>query len=118
MWGLNGIILATSVARLLTNVWFEPYMLIKRYFSQSYIRYFIRLVSYYLVTALFIFGIYEIKKRGFVVTPVTFVIELLLCIGSINIVFFLLFFKTEEFKALVDRLKPFLNKLLRRGKLI
>ena len=118
MWGLNGIILATSVARLLTNVWFEPYMLFKRYFSQSYIRYFIRLVSYYLVTALFIFGIYEIKKRGFVVTPVTFVIELLLCIGSINIVFFLLFFKTEEFKALVDRLKPFLNKLLRRGKLI
>lgn len=41
-WGLTGILAATSVSRLLTSFWFEPYLLHKRIFETSSLPYFLR----------------------------------------------------------------------------
>ena len=41
-WGLTGILAATSVSRLLTSFWFEPYLLHKRIFECSCLPYFLR----------------------------------------------------------------------------
>lgn len=42
IWGLTGILAATSVSRVLTSFWFEPYMLYKRIFQASCWEYFRR----------------------------------------------------------------------------
>lgn len=41
-WGLTGILAATSVSRLATSFWFEPYLLHKRIFGCSSAPYFLR----------------------------------------------------------------------------
>ncbi len=41
-WGLTGILAATSVSRLATSFWFEPYLLHKRIFGCSSVPYFLR----------------------------------------------------------------------------
>ena len=41
-WGLTGILAATSVSRLVTSFWFEPYLLHKRIFGCSSTPYFLR----------------------------------------------------------------------------
>lgn len=41
-WGLTGILAATSISRLLTSFWFEPYILHKKVFEASCIPFFLR----------------------------------------------------------------------------
>ena len=40
LFGLTGILFATIIARLLTNLWFEPYKLFKIYFKKSVFDYY------------------------------------------------------------------------------
>ena len=42
IWGLFGIILGSIVSRLLTNVWYEPYVLYKKFFDKNPMEYYIR----------------------------------------------------------------------------
>ncbi len=44
LWGVNGIFLATAVARAATQVWFDPYLLGRYAFRQSARRYYVRYV--------------------------------------------------------------------------
>ena len=41
IWGLFGIILASLVSRLLTNMWYEPFLLYKNYFEKNVIEYYV-----------------------------------------------------------------------------
>ncbi len=114
MWGLNGIILATAMARLCTNVWFEPFVLVRKFFSQSFFKYCMRLLTYYGITFALIFLIYWLKKMFFVLSLSSFCIELLLCAVFVNIAFYLLYKNTDEFRFLFQHLMPFLRKLIKR----
>ncbi len=51
-WGIIGIFLATSVSRLLTQVWYDPYLIYKFVFKKSPIKYYMNYTIYFLVTAL------------------------------------------------------------------
>lgn len=48
--GLTGVLLATSIARISTSMWYEPFILYNKYFQQSrreLMKYYIRIVSYF-----------------------------------------------------------------------
>lgn len=49
IWGLFGIYIATAVARLATNTWFEPYMLYRHGFHKSVWSYFHTYLKYFIV---------------------------------------------------------------------
>lgn len=51
-WGIMGIFLATSISRVLTQVWFDPYLVYKLVFKKSVKDYYIKYVIYVLVTVL------------------------------------------------------------------
>lgn len=51
-WGIIGIFFATSVSRLLTQVWFDPYLIYKFVFKKSPGQYYIKYASYFFITAL------------------------------------------------------------------
>ena len=108
--GLTGILAATSISRLLTSFWFEPYILHKKVFQCSSAPYFLRqllhggvvVISYYLILAL---------TRPLHLGPyVAFVVKMALCVLIPNGLMLLLNFRTPEFAYLKEKV---LKKLKR-----
>ena len=106
-WGLAGVLWGTAVARLTTNVWFDPYLVLKKGMHVSPISYYIdylkKMVQFLLIGAL----CYKIsqfipdKHIGWVVVKgaTTFIIS--------NVAVFICSFRSEEFKYLLGVLKNF-----------
>lgn len=109
-WGLNGILIATACSRLLTNVWFEPTVLIKKYFKESPISFFIREIKYYIIVILGCVLIYVLKLFFFELSVISFIIEAVLCFALTNLLFFIIFRKNEEFVDLKNRVLMLLKK--------
>lgn len=108
--GLFGVLIATAIARLATNIWFEPYKLYQIFFKESAKEYFIdqlkNVVIIFIVTAVLLF------LGGMITLSNTFIALLLkgvLCAIIVNVVFFVIYRKTDEFKYIYDR---FIKKLL------
>lgn len=109
-FGLFGIILATSISKLLTNFWYEPYMLYKKFFEMSCAPHFLKRLKITVLTLICCVGLSALftlfpptnklvlLEKAIIVTVVT------------NLVFFLAYFKTEEFKFIVSKLKPFVQE--------
>lgn len=106
-WGLSGVLWGTAVARLTTNVWFDPYLVFKRGMHTSPIPYYI---DYMKKAALFILSgvlcwcitkyipdlsIWWVLLKG----SVTFVVS--------NMVVFVFYYRSEEFKYLFEVIKNF-----------
>ncbi|OUO14913.1 hypothetical protein B5F94_07905 [Flavonifractor sp. An4] len=106
-WGLAGVLWGTAVARLSTNVWFDPYLIFKRGMHTSPMPYYI---DYLKKAALFIalgavcwIVAQYIPSTNFLWVALkaatTFIIA--------NIVIFVCYFRSEEFKYLFGVMKNF-----------
>lgn len=99
-WGLFGILLATTIARGCTNLWYDPYVLMKHGFflsPRTYLKRYcknllILLVAGGLCWTTFLFVDGPILVRSLV--------KIVLCSLITNIVFFLSFYRTREFEKL------------------
>lgn len=109
-WGLNGILFATLVARLLTNFWYEPYVLLKQYFHKSAKGYFIQAAGQLVV--IFVLAVAIKMLLSFLpCTIIWFFVKCLLCAGIVLTVFWLGARKTAEYKYLYDNLfRRFIKK--------
>lgn len=58
IWGLEGVLFGTIVARLLVSAWYDPFVIYKHFFEKNPLRYFKRLIIYILVPfgMAFLFG--------------------------------------------------------------
>lgn len=113
-WGLFGILLATSISRLLTNTWYDPYVVFKygldispKIYIKKYIYFFLLLVitlliSLYLCNFIQFNNITDIIKK------------IIICIVAPNLIFLLNFYKKEEFRYFLKTL----NKIKLRLKII
>lgn len=113
-WGIFGIYLATAIARLLTNTWYEPYAVYKHGLHQNPILYLSRYIGYLIVLA--ISGMASLtvcSLCNFGIVANVFV-KLIICSAIPNVVFVIAFWRTEEFQYLFDFLKRFMRKLLKR----
>lgn len=106
-WGLAGVLWGTAVARLSTNVWFDPYLVLKKGLNTSPIRYYIdylkKLVQVCITGSLcyFISNLIPDINIGLLIVKalVTFTIA-----NFINIICYA---KTKEFEYLFNVLKNF-----------
>lgn len=111
IWGMAGILLATSIARGVTQLWYEPKILFKNVFNISTKRYWLKQARYMtltLLSALICWGVSWIAPHGFG----WLLIKLGIYFGVCFIVFILGMIKTEEFfemkrigKALIMKIK-------------
>lgn len=109
-FGLAGILYATALSRLLTNVWFEPMMLYKTYFQQSSQKYFYKQFFYFILLVI-ICGLTFFAASFFNDGSVAaFVGKLILCLLLPNAIFTVLFYKTDEFQYLFARVKLVIPK--------
>ena len=100
LWGIFGILFATTVSRLLTTTWYDPYVIFRYSFQKSPILY-LKRYSYYLIILLItaiccksVLAIFSgsILKKVF--------IDIIVCSIITNLIFYIFFYRTAEFKKL------------------
>lgn len=107
--GLIGVLIGTFTSNLLTNFWFEPYVLYRSKFKQSLINYFKVFFKYLFVVLLT--GLFTGILCNIDFTDIEFLnllFKSLVSLISINMCYLLAFYKTDEllyFKSLVLKFK-------------
>lgn len=90
-FGLFGILFATFISRILTNIWYDPYAVYKHGFNLSPILYFKSYFKYAIVLFLTVYIIFQICKLHI------FFVEILSCIILPHLIFYFFYGKTLEF---------------------
>jgi len=110
-WGLAGIVLATTISKLLTYAWYEPKVLFRDYLGGNAFGYLfghvINLAMLSGCVALVYFCFPWSESTGWL----DWAIKGLVYAVAINIVYFLRFFKTAEFHIIIEKAMS----LLKRG---
>ena len=99
-WGLKGVLAGTAIARLTTNVWFDPYIVYKKGFGRSVKEYYVKYILYFLLL-LCSGGIGVLIAQIRVVGGLfDILLHCVLCALVLSGLYTVLFFKTESFTYL------------------
>ncbi len=97
LMGLSGILLATAIARFLTNMWFEPLVLFRSYFKKNVWKYYFSNQFIYWIVFIFSAALtYFIASWISHISILTLLLKGLLCLIVPNAIMFLLYRKTDE----------------------
>ncbi len=101
-FGLKGVLAGTIIARLTTNAWFDPYIVYRRGFKESPLKYFSTYILYFALYGLScVVGIYI--SRIYVLGGLfDILLHCVMCFGLLSGFYFLLLGRTEEFRYLTD----------------
>jgi len=110
---LFGILLAPSLARIVTQVWYEPRVVYKSLFGGTSIAYWLKQFRYLLCAAVSLFVCYYLQM----ILPHTFVfivIKAILFLAITGMLFLLGSLGTEEFSEFLFRIKAMIKKVFKR----
>ena len=114
IYGVFGIYSATLIARLCTNLWYEPYAVYRYGLKKNPLLYLVRYLVFAGVLALagtvcwILCGFCQFSALGNVL------VKIVVCSVIPNGVFILCFHKTEEFGYLKNSMKQIFTKILRK----
>ncbi len=114
MFGMIGAFIGTTVSMVTTLCWMEPYVLYKYGFKRGVYEYFVKYFMYLAVTAgaaLVTWFVCHFIPDGRIIY---FAPKLLICAVFPNVIFFLVFGKTEEFRQLVSKAKRVIMRRLKK----
>lgn len=113
--GVFGILLATALSRLLTNTFYEPYVIYKHGFKKKFNEYLKRYLSYFLLlfisTVVCLVLCLNFKFSSFI----NVIIKSLICLVVPNMIFVIKYHKNSEFIYFINIIKNILSKILKRG---
>lgn len=110
IYGLFGIILASVISRLLTNIWYEPYILYTKFFGKNPTEYFVREGTRAVLVVLIIIMITPIINMiTFANLYLNILIKSLICLIIPSCIFIIVFRKNQELKYLLDKAKVILR---------
>lgn len=114
-WGLFGILFATFMARILTNLWYDPYAVYTHGFHKSVIQYFKKYIYYIIVLGMAAILCYVSFKL--IVGPLVLriLIKMVVCSVITNIVFFIAFYKSREMVVLKNIVIKVCKIIKKRG---
>ncbi|MEE1494398.1 MAG: hypothetical protein UF412_06610 [Anaerostipes hadrus] len=116
MWGMFGIFLATIIARVLTNTWYEPYAVFKYGLEKNFKEY-IKIFLEYAVVLIFT-GIVCYVLCGFCKynNIINLILKVIICSIIPNIVFYMCYGKTQEGKYLIGAIKKIITGVIKKVK--
>ncbi|MEI7667895.1 MAG: hypothetical protein WCI62_02725 [Erysipelotrichaceae bacterium] len=117
IYGVVGIIGATVIARLVTNNWYEPFILYKYYLKKPVMEYFNEYILRTLFLSLIILFTYFITSFLGGISILTLLLKLLFCILIGNGVFILAFRNKKEFKFVIESFFSMYSKFKNRDNL-
>ncbi len=112
--GLSGILFATSVSRLITAGWIDPYVVYKKVLNEKVYKYFLKYLKYIILVTISLIPSYFISKYLCAYNIGLFIVKGCLLVVSFSIMFLLFTYKSEEFKSLKDIGTNMLKKVFRR----
>jgi hypothetical protein len=111
MWGIIGIFFATTVSRLMTQVWFDPWLVFSRVFKTSVLDYYKDYVIYALITAAscaLSYYLCDFLPIGHGI--IRFALSMVVCVVIPNVIVLALYHKSEEFHYLRGAISNLLGK--------
>ena len=114
LYGVFGILLATSVSRLLTYFWIDPVIIYTKRFEKSVVEYFAYYFVYTLVTVINVFVTKFFIGLISNNTIVDLVIRFFALTMCTNIIYGLFFIPQKEFKYVLNKIKLILRKTILR----
>lgn len=116
-WGISGVLAATSISRLCVNLWYDPWLIHKKGFDVSvkpfFKTYLLRIVLLVSITFLINLISYIVFAKD--VTMITFIIMSIITAVVPNIIFIIVFHKTDEFQYIKALSGVMINKAKIRG---
>lgn len=112
--GILGIYLATAIARITTNAWYEPYAVFHYGLKVSPLHYFRKYINYIVVLLVtggicyFLCGLCQFH------IAINVVIKIIICSVVPNFIFFICFHKSEESQYLIGTAKSLTMKLINK----
>lgn len=116
IWGLFGILLATAISRVCTNTWYDPYAVFKYGFCESVVPYFRKYLYYLCILVATGFLCQLACSHIHVSVFAAVIIKIILCSIIPNTVFFLCFFRSQEFVFFKQLLARLYKKIKSRKK--
>lgn len=107
--GLSGIILATGISRIFTNVWWEPYILYSKKFKKNILEY-VRFQIKLLFMDFIFLGIYLFIISFFETSILVILIKLIICLVIFCIVIFAFMHNSDEFNWVKDKIVNIIKK--------
>lgn len=106
-WGAAGVLAATSISRLCVNLWYDPMVLHKYGFNMPVWPYYFRYIRRIILLFGIAFIMQQISNRIFAdgVGYVNFAVMVVLTAIIPNLIFLLIYFRTDEFKYYVTLAK-------------
>lgn len=112
VFGLIGILLATVIARICTNVWYEPYKLYKSYFKKPFREYFlIHLKDMFVIILLIITSIFTIGQINSGLVVLDLIVKFVILFIALNVIFGVYKYKDIKYaKKYIVRIFSFFRK--------
>ena len=114
IFGAEGIFLGTLLSILFVDIWYEPVVVFNKGFNRSSKSYFGRFVVYILFTLLVGFIVYLTTLLVQGRSVVDFIYLIFICAILPNVLFYLIFRKTKEFKYIEDYLMKTVFSIIKR----
>lgn len=103
--GLIGILLGTTISRGITNVWYDPIIIFKYGFKKSTLKYYYLYLKYAITLIVMSSIVYIFNTQMYRMLGIPFLIMALLSILITIIMIIFKFYKTKEFKYLINMFK-------------
>ena len=114
-WGLFGVLFATPVSRLLTQTWFDPYVVYRHVFKRSPFVYYRELTKHSIITLLCAWTAWRVLELIHIANPVlNLLVGAVICVCLPTGAYWLLFHKDAQFIQLVAFTRHMLSRLTNR----
>ncbi len=121
--GIFGVLFATTISRLATIAWYDPYLVYRRVFQKPVSDYWKRYLQYFAITVLSVLTVYVLSESIATGSAILdFLIRMAFCVAIPNGFIILIYRGTEEYNEFVSRflaiwrkITEFARRKLRRG---
>ena len=111
MIGLPGVFLGTIASRLLTQVWYDPYIVYKYAFKQSPVKFFFHYAVWLaILTVSIVLSLFINSKITISVPILSFIVHAIVSFAVTNIIVLACFIKTNTFRNTFDRVLSIIRK--------
>ena len=114
--GVFGVLLSTSIARLTTQTWYDPWLLYRKVFDRPVRSYYIQYITYLSLTVLSCAVTYGLCRLTLVIPHMVprFLAMMVLCVVVPNALVIVIYRKTEAYRDVIARFKQVATRLTKR----
>ena len=111
-FGLAGIFIGTTISTIVIPLWTQSKLVYNRVFDKSVLEYFKKYIFYVILTL--VTGIFTTTVCNILVLGSGFmslVSKGIICVATVNLTYIFIFYKTDEFRYILNILNPMLEKV-------